>query len=168
MTPDNLQKNTPHSSSVTLHSVFLIFFLFFAIPVFSQSADEIDYLLSLDAVNYGQAAWLILNAADIQNAADEGSAFNYAAERNWISRNADINGSAKLNEVSLLIMQSFNIKGGVLYTLFKNTSAALAARYAYRELVYINVIYGRADPQMEVSGDLLLYMVGSILERIGN
>ena len=66
---------------------------------------------------------------------------------------------ARLDGVSLLLMESFNIKGGIMYSLFRNP------HYAYRELVYLDIIQGRVDPEMTVSGDLLLFLVNRILSR---
>jgi hypothetical protein len=36
--------------------------------------------------------------------------------------------------------------------------------YAYRELLWQNVIQGRVEPDMAVSGDLLLFVVNRALE----
>jgi len=54
-------------------------------------------------------------------------------------------------------MKSFKIKGGIHYTISNNP------HYAYRELVYKEIIQGRADPGMKVSGDQLLFMIGRLL-----
>jgi hypothetical protein len=54
-------------------------------------------------------------------------------------------------------MGAFDIKGGAFYSLFKSP------HYAYRALVYKGVIHGRADPEMIVSGDLLLYTVNRVM-----
>jgi hypothetical protein len=55
-------------------------------------------------------------------------------------------------------MSAFGIKGGIMYSSLKNP------RYAYRELVHQGIIQGRADPEMVVSGDLLLFMIGRALD----
>jgi hypothetical protein len=57
-------------------------------------------------------------------------------------------------------MGAFGIKGGVMYSVTKSP------HYAYRELVYQGIIQGRADPGLAVSGDLLLFMVSKVLDRI--
>jgi len=71
----------------------------------------------------------------------------------------EANSEAKLNGLSLLVMQAFEIDGGYLYSFFKNP------HYAYRAMVYRGIIQGRADPQMAVSGDLLLYTVNRVMNR---
>jgi hypothetical protein len=130
------------------------FCLFLAVPLalFAQTADRIDGLLETKAVNYGQAAQLILEAADISPAD-----FNAAMEKRWLPKKADADADARLDGVSLLIMRAFDIKGGAMYSLFKNP------HYAYRELVYKEVIQGRSDPEMAVSGNDLLFLVSRML-----
>lgn len=129
----------------------------FAPRVFAQTAAEMETLLATDALTYEQAASFVLRAADI---AASSPAFNYAAERKWLSANAVPDGPAALNEVSLLIMGAFGIRGGIMY------SATKSPHYAYRELVYQGIIQGRTDPGLAVSGDLLLFIVGKVLDRV--
>jgi len=129
----------------------------FAPRVFAQTAAEIETLLATDALSYEQAASFVLRAADVETT---GSAFNYAADKRWLSAKAAPDGLAALNEVSLLIMGAFGIKGGIMY------SATKSPHYAYRELVYQGIIQGRTDPDLSVSGDLLLFIVGKVLDRV--
>jgi hypothetical protein len=78
-------------------------------------------------------------------------------EQGWLPAGVAPTGTIRLDEVSFLVMQSFDIKGGVFYTLTENR------RYAYRELVYRNIIQGRSSPAMAVSGDMLLFVVNRVL-----
>jgi len=146
---------------------FLLCFLL-AVPcfVFGQTADRIERLLVQDKVSYRDAALLVLEASgqiDLlgklesarQTSADD--AFSIAMERGWLPPSAEANGEAKLNGLSLLVMQAFEIDGGYLYSFFKNP------HYAYRAMVYRGIIQGRSDPQMSVSGDLLLYTVNKAM-----
>lgn len=121
------------------------------------TAVELETVLTAQTMSYEQAAAFVLKAADVTA---DGSAFNYAVEKKWLSALAAADGVAVLNEVSLLIMGAFGIKGGIMYTAFRSP------RYAYRELVQQSIIQGRADPDMAVSGDLLLFMIGRVLDRI--
>jgi len=137
----------------------LLFFgvcLLLASPAFAQTAEELETLLSSNAVNYEQAASFVLRAADIP---DSGSAFSYASEQKWLSGRASPDGIAALDNVALLIMGAFGFKGGIMYTATK------APHYAYRELVHKGIIQGRADPGMTVSGDFLLFMIGRVLDQ---
>ncbi|MDR2575641.1 MAG: hypothetical protein LBC52_04270 [Treponema sp.] len=137
--------------------LLLIFFLVLIAPIFAQTATEIETLLFTAALSYEQVASFVLRAADIPVS---GSAFNYAAEQKWLSGKAAPGGIAALDEVSLLIMGAFGIKGGIMYSSVKSP------HYAYRELEHQGIIQGRVDPGLVVSGDLLLFITGKILDRI--
>ena len=122
----------------------------------AQTANQIESLLNTKAVTYEQAAWFVLSAADI----DEQDTFNFAVQQNWLTKKAAPENQINLRQVSLLIMQAFNIKGGPMYSITKN------AHYAYREMVYQNLIQGRSDPGMAVTGELLIFMVNQALFRM--
>jgi hypothetical protein len=140
------------------HLLFLsVVFLALTAPVFAQTAAEIETLLSTEALTYEQATFFVLRAADTPVSS---AAYNYAAERKWLSAKTAAESNAALNEVSLLIMGAFDMKGGIMYSLTKSP------HYAYRELVHQGIIQGRADPSLTVSGELLLFMVGKALDRM--
>ena len=137
---------------------YILFCLLLVFPVFlsAQTAAIIEQLLETEALSYEQASQFVLQAADMP-ANGPAEAFSYAAERNWLPGRVSGGDEAILQDVSLLIMQSFGLKGGLFYSIAKSP------HYAYRELVYQQVIQGRADPQMAVSGEYLLFMVGRVL-----
>ena len=137
----------------------LVLSAFLAAPAFSQSAAEIEELLSREALTYEEAAWFVLRVAEVPGISGPAQAFSFAAERQWLPSKAAPGGRARLDGLSLLVMQSFGFKGGLMYTLTKSS------RYAYRELLYQGIIRGRTDPGMDVSGDLLLFMAGNVLSR---
>ncbi|MDA3951740.1 MAG: hypothetical protein PF508_21215, partial [Spirochaeta sp.] len=62
-----------------------------------------------------------------------------------------------LGEYSLLVMETFNISGGAMYTVTG------MPRYAARELAFRNIIQGRAYPRMKLSGDRALRIIGRVL-----
>jgi hypothetical protein len=136
--------------------------LFFAAALLpAQTAAELERILALPAVAYGDAAWLILGAAG--KAPGEGSAaYRFAADSNWLPENAGEEDPVTLRGVSFLIMRAFGIEGGLMYSLFPGP------RYGYRELVYRNVIQGRAYPAMPVSGERLLRILSRALEYAGD
>jgi len=135
--------------------LLFIFCLLIAAPTFAQTAAELEALLATSTLSYEQAASFMLKAADVTVT---GSAFNYAAEQKWLPVRATPDGIAALDGVSLLVMRAFDIKGGIMY------SATKSPRYAYRELVHQGIIFGRADPDLTVSGDRLLFMISRILQ----
>ena len=152
-------------------SIFLTFFIFlfsfFTSHSYAQSADWIEALLTKDNATYADAALLVLEASDTFVSGDviaaptPAAAFSFAAERGWLPANVAADDAARLDGLSLLVMGAFDFKGGLFYTLTKSP------HHAYRELVYRNIIQGRADPQMPVSGDLLLFTVNRILALNG-
>ena len=135
---------------------WLIFFILLASPVFSQNAaDEIEILLETDAVTYGQAARFMLEAAGLQMT-DPVQACQYAAEQKWLPKKVSADAVARLDNVALLVMRSFNLRGGLLYSLTKSP------HFAYRELVYQDIIGNITDPAMPVSGEVLLYICSRV------
>ena len=142
----------------------LIALCFLAVSSFlsaQSTAMEIETLLETEAVTYAQAARFILEAANVNITPNPEEAFYFAAQENWIPRNAAIGDIARLDKISLLLMRSFNIKGGLFYSITKSS------HYAYRELVYKGIIQGRHDPSMPVSGERLLFYVNRIYSVMG-
>jgi len=127
--------------------------------VFAQTADEVERLLGLSTVTYEQAAWLLFRAADVP-AQSAAQAFNSAKEQKWIGKKVQAGDIARLDRISLLVMRSFGIDGGALYNIF------LSPHYAYRELIYKNIIQGRADPSTKVSGEELIFIIGRVMNLI--
>jgi outer membrane protein OmpA-like peptidoglycan-associated protein len=146
------------STGFLLTTFFIFFFSFFIFNLSSQStAEEIETLLNTKEVTYAQAARFILEASDIFITPDPYKAYNYAVEKRWLPKRASPDESARLDGISLLFMPSFGLKGGIMYTITKSS------HFAYRELTYRNLIQGRIDPAMKVSGDQLLFVTGRIL-----
>jgi len=144
--------------------IFLILCLL-AAPTFlyAQSmAQEISALLDTKAVTYAQTIRFALEASGTLETRDHDEAFRYVMERKWLPKNISVNDEARLDVISLLLMRSFNIKGGIFYFMFKTP------HYAYRELVYRDIIRGRADPAMKVSGELFITMIERILGQRGD
>jgi len=135
--------------------------LILAIPLHAQSAaQEIEALLSTDAVTYAQAARFLLEASGKMKTSDPQEAFRYAMEQNWLPKKTSEGEKARLDGISKLLTRSFDMKGGVMYSITKN------AHFSYRELVSRNFIQGRTSSSMNVSGRELLIITGRILSEI--
>ena len=132
--------------------------------LFSQTADRIEWLLGQQRVSYQDAALLALQAAGHAGPeASAGEAFGFAMERGWLPKGAEADGEARLDGLCLLVMMAFDLKGGgAFFSLFRNP------HYAYRAMAYLGIVSGRADPQMPVSGDLLLYTVNRAMSQIAD
>jgi len=143
---------------------FLIALCFLAVSSFlsaQSTAMEIETLLETNAVTYAQAARFILEAAGVKVTPHPEEAFYFAEQNNWLPRNAAAGDTARLDKISLLLMRSFDIKGGLFYSMTKSS------HYAYRELVYKGIIQGRHDPAMKVSGERLIFYVNRIYSVFG-
>jgi len=125
-----------------------------------SAAVEIETLLETNAVTYAQAARFVLEASGVRATRNSEDAFNYAVQQNWLPGNVQAGDPARLDKISLFLMQSFNLKGGIFYSITNSP------HYAYRELVYNGVIQGRSDPAMYVPGERLLFYVNRILSMI--
>jgi outer membrane protein OmpA-like peptidoglycan-associated protein len=142
--------------------VLFLALCFLTVPAFlaaQSTAQEIETLLGTNAVTYAQAARFALEASDKLAVPDHNEAFRYAQERGWLPRNVLADDTARLDGISLLLMRSFDIGGGIFYSITQNP------HYAYRELVYKEIIRGRADPAMKVSGELFLFLTGRLLSQ---
>jgi hypothetical protein len=143
-------------------SVITLALLLAAAPVFTQTAAEMERILSVPAVSYTDAAWLVLSAAEaVPAGTTAGNAYRTAEENQWLSKKAASQKPLTLGELSFLIMKSFNMKGGLFYTLFPGP------RYSYRELIRLNLIPGRAYSGLAVSGERLLQILGGVLSHNG-
>jgi outer membrane protein OmpA-like peptidoglycan-associated protein len=136
-------------------TLFIFHFSLFICPALT-TAEEMENLLANNAVTYAAAARFILQASDRFVTSDPNAAFRYAAERNWLPKDAKANDVAQMDGVALLMMRSFDIKGGVMYTITKSP------HYAYRELIYKNIIQGKADPAMNVPGERLIFATSRV------
>jgi len=135
----------------------VIFFGLLCFPLFAQTAAELEELLKTQIVNYGQAARFALEAANAAKLKDHQAAYSFAADRKWLPRRVQAQDAARLDVISLLLMRSFNAKGGLWYSITKSP------HFAYNELVYKDVIQGTAYPSMTVSGERLLFMINRLL-----
>jgi len=126
----------------------------------AQTAAELETLLKTSAVTYAQAARFILKASEAADISSSREAFNFAVQRNWLPKNVSPDSEARLDDISLLFVQSFNLKGSLFFSLFKNK------HYAYRELSARGILKSKSDPLMTVSGEHLLYITGKILSIV--
>jgi outer membrane protein OmpA-like peptidoglycan-associated protein len=137
--------------------------LLFPALINAQSADRTQTLLQTPVVSYAQAVAFVLEAADITDSYNETSeqdAMSFAAAKKWLPAKAAAQDAISLGRLSLLIMKAFGLKGGPMYTLFGG------AHFSYRELVYKDIIHGRSDPSMKVSGEKMMFIVNLLLYRI--
>jgi outer membrane protein OmpA-like peptidoglycan-associated protein len=150
-----------HCSFLFSHCSFLIslFFFLFVSHLSAQvsTAEKIETILNTGAITYGQAAAFTLEAANLIAANNNEEALNYAIQRNWLPANVGSGAPARLDRLSLLLMRSFDMKGGIMFSIFKNP------HYAYRELKHQKIIQSRSSPGQSISGEQLLSYISKLL-----
>ena len=136
-----------------------LLFLVLAIsgPLFGQTAAKLEALLETPVLTWAEVSVFVQEAAQTPLAAD-----NTPAGQQWLPKGVSSGDSARLNGVALLLMRSFDLKGGIFFKIAKSP------HHAYRELVYKKVIRGKTDPDMLVSGPDLLLMVNRLLAMTEN
>ena len=125
-------------------------------PLCPQTADVLEELLEKPAVSWSEAAAFVLEASEA-GAYDAAGAFGYASEQKWLPKDAQPGDTVSIKGLSLLLMRSFDLDGGLFYKITKSP------HHAYRELVYKGISRGDIDPGIPVSGRELLFMVNKIL-----
>jgi hypothetical protein len=152
----------------TLFKPAALLYCLFLLPALlsAQTAGELDLLLDTEELSYGQAVWFVLKAAEAlpQGAAGEDrvEAFRMARRWGWLPQQARIEDPIPLRDLSLLVMEAFRLRGGIMYSLFHNS------RYAHREMVYRQFVQGRTDPVQWVNGERLLRILGRVLSYLGD
>jgi len=130
-----------------------------ALPVGAQSNQVLDELLEREALQYGEAAYLVLVAID--RLPEEASLEEAAAVLPGQFRAVPARAAGEaipLGEYAYLLMQAFDVGGGLMYRL------APGPRYAARELAHLEVIRGKAHPGRAVSGAEAMQILRRLLE----
>jgi len=134
-----------------------ILFILLSAPLPAQTAQRLEDMLQKSALNWEDAAIFTLEASEQAALSDLKEAFDYAQSRKWLPKKAQMGEQARLDGVALLLMRAFDLKGGIFYRIAKTP------HYAYHELVYQEVIQGRTDPAMPVSGEDYLFILSRVL-----
>ena len=147
-----------------LQKILFLAILFAALlssSLYAQTAAELEELLQIQTISYAQAARFVLEAADTASVIDSTQAFALAAERMWLPKKAAAEKPITMAELSFLIMKAFDFRGGMMYAILPGP------RYAYRSMVSRSFIQGASDPDMTVSGDRFLLILGNVLDAAG-
>ena len=133
--------------------LLLLLLPFFA---FAQTASEMDAMFAADTVSAARAARFVLGAAyllpqELSGSVAERTAYEMASSNGWVKVSQD--DALTLKDTAFLIMKAFDLKGGMMYSIFKNP------RYAYREMVCRNLITGRMNGNIKVKGSTLLQIL---------
>jgi hypothetical protein len=128
----------------------------------AQSNEFMDGLLEAKTVTVGQASYLVLGAAEKLGESDDASgAFARLQELGWAPKAAAAEDPISYSSYAYLLMRAFELKGGVMYSLFHSP------RYAYRELASRQMIQGRSDPKGKPDGQTALRVLSRVLDAEG-
>lgn len=150
---DNLNKKT----------VCFLFGVLFLISIsgnlFAQSNDIVDQYLMEEKASFGKTVYLVMVLSNlIHEDATIDNAVNAVYEQNWKIDPKGSNDPVKLGELSLMLMKSLDINGGLMFGITNNT------RYACRELSYLGLITGNKSPYRTLSGEEALSLISRVLE----
>ena len=79
-------------------------------------------------------------------------------DQGWTVPERSADEPLTLGEYSYLLMQAFELKGGVMYRIFPGP------RYAGRELAYLKLVKGDTSPYRTFSGEEAIGILGRLLE----
>ena len=141
--------------------------ILFILPIFAfaQTAAELDTLLETNEITVGVTARFALGTvgltpAGLSGVAAVNDAYQTAFSRGWVQRGQD--EAISMQEAAFLIMNVFEIKGGIMYNALHNP------RYAYREMVYQKLIPGRSYANMKVTGRQFLQVLNMAIDYAGD
>ena len=140
------------------------FLFLFLLPLFAasgQTSADIERLLGEREITCEQAAWFTLAASLDEPPASPQAAFALALERGWLPAGAQNALPIDCSGLAFLLMKAFELKGGMMYSLTGNS------RYAYREMKHRGYITGRVYPNLAVSGERFLQILGNVTDDEG-
>jgi hypothetical protein len=124
----------------------------------AQSNELLDAFLQDRATSFGQAAYLVLTAANrIPEDSTPAQAAAALAGQGWQIPQRAAEDPITLGEYSYLLMQAFELNGGLMYRVFPGP------RYAGRELAYLQLVKGDASPYRTFSGEEAIGILGRLL-----
>jgi hypothetical protein len=148
---------------VPLPVLLLAFSLPFPRPAPAQTAAELDRVLPLSRVSYGDAALFVFRASGaLPPEASAGEAWALVAGDRWLPRNAGPGEPATLGGLSLMIMKAFPVRGGLMYRLYPGP------RRSFRELSYRKLLPSPSYSTQAVSGEALLRILSRVLDYTGD
>ena len=143
----------------TLTLLLAVALLAAAGSVWGQSNELLDTLFEEPATTLGQAAYLVLTASGrIPDDSSPDDAAAALAGQGWSVPERGADEPLILGEYSYLLMQAFELKGGVMYRIFPGP------RYAGRELAYLELIKGDTSPYRTFSGEEAIGILGRLME----
>jgi hypothetical protein len=125
----------------------------------AQSNQVLDAILEQESTTFQQAAYLVLTAAGrIPDDTPLAQAAEALQQQGWKVRPRSAEEPLSLGEYCFVLMQAFELKGGLMYHIFPGR------RYAGRELAYLGLIKGNTSPYRTFSGEEAVGILGRLME----
>ena len=130
-------------------------------PLFSQSNRIVDALLAEEHATLGNTAYLVLFAAGkIAEDASPSDSVETLSSFDWGFEKAREDDVVDFGSLALMIMECFEMRGGIMYSIFSNR------RYAAREFVFLDFSRSFVSRYHIVSGDDVVNILGRSLEYL--
>lgn len=122
-------------------------FIFSCTVVFSQDASFFTTVLDSQRITWEQAAFLAMaGSGRVPDTVSPNKAWESLSKTQWYTNIPEKHSPISVQQFSYLLAMSFNVNGGLWFTLFNNE------RYAYREMVFKSVVPGSFDPHSYIKG----------------
>ncbi|MBN2627655.1 MAG: hypothetical protein JXA95_13385 [Spirochaetales bacterium] len=133
----------------------IFWFLLITLPLFGDTDSVLDRLYSVKKAPLLESSWLIyVGAGILEETSSPEEALPLLQEYGWDEKSPLTKG-----KMALLLMDNYPIPQGLMSRLTG------WERYALKDLIYLNVIGGRADVSAPVSGFDLINSLTMVLEE---
>lgn len=134
-------------------------FLFFAaVNASAQSANAVSEMIETPAVRYSQAAYFM--AVAVNPDIPESEALDFCIHFGLCTTPSDPEKLITLSELAGMCMRTFNLRGGILYSITKSN------HYAFREMQAKGFIPKSADPSATITGSNALVMITECIHAV--
>ena len=134
--------------------ISILFTMFVVFSVHAQSADVITDILNTEQVTFGQVCYIsAVEQGLLDNKDDYNKAIEVMAANELIPEIMDANTPIPAVNISFIMSQIWNIRGGLMYKITKGSP-----RYSFKQFKSDGVINRNVEPQDYIAGIDLLEM----------
>lgn len=124
----------------------------------AQSAEKVTELIDAKKAQWSKACYISAVYAGMDDSLTEEDAANYLLERKIIKKIPSMEKEIRFDELTLLVANTFNVKGSLWFSMLKNK------RYAFKLFKARRLIPVTSDPQSKVSGSDVLNLFTKCIE----
>ena len=140
-------------------TALIVFLCLGAVAGYGQNSETIDRVLDQESLTLSAGAYLVLTATSaIEDASDFQAAARALSEQGWWNSEKEGEEPLTRGEYSYMIMRSFDINGGLLFSIFGGS------RYATRELAFLEFLEADTSPYRPLSGEEAVRILARVLE----